>query len=50
MRSLLYGVAPDDPVTLGVVALLLAGTALVASWLPAVKASRADPADTLRWG
>jgi putative ABC transport system permease protein len=48
VRGMLYGVAPDDPVTFVVVAAVLAFTSLVASWLPALRASRADPAITLR--
>jgi putative ABC transport system permease protein len=46
--TLLFGVSRLDPLTyLGVVALLL-GVALVASWAPAWRASRIDPAITLR--
>lgn len=48
MGALLYEVAPADPVTFGTVALVLAGTAMCASWLPAARASRADPAGALR--
>jgi putative ABC transport system permease protein len=46
--SLLFGVSRLDPLTyFGVVALLL-GVALIASWAPAWRASRVDPAITLR--
>jgi ABC-type lipoprotein release transport system permease subunit len=48
MSSLLYGVAPIDPVTFVAVPLLVLGTAGVASWLPALRASRADPTQVLR--
>ncbi|HEX6051654.1 MAG TPA: ABC transporter permease, partial [Gemmatimonadaceae bacterium] len=48
LRSLLYNVAPTDPVTLGAVAALIAVTGLVASWLPGRRASRADPMMALR--
>jgi putative ABC transport system permease protein len=48
MTKLLFNVAPNDPATLAGVALILTGTSVVASWLPAVKASRADPAVALR--
>jgi putative ABC transport system permease protein len=48
MRALLYEVAPSDPLTFLTVPLLLVITALAASWLPAARASRADPANTLR--
>ena len=48
VRGMLFGIGPDDPLTFAVVAAVLSITSLVASWLPAVKASRADPAVTLR--
>jgi putative ABC transport system permease protein len=48
MRDLLYDVTPRDPVTFLTVPVLLALTALAASWLPAAKVSRADPAGALR--
>ncbi len=48
MKALLYGVTPADPGTFGVVTVMLVLTGLLASWLPALKASRADPATTLR--
>ena len=49
MRSLLFGVSPTDPVTFVVVSAILASAALLASWLPAARASRTDPASTLRF-
>jgi putative ABC transport system permease protein len=48
MLTLLYGVAPVDPLTFLVVPLLLALAATCASWVPAWRASRADPTVTLR--
>jgi predicted permease len=48
MRSLLFDVAPLDPVTFVAVPLLVLGTAVAASWLPAARASRADPCQVLR--
>jgi predicted permease len=48
MRGLLYGVAPVDPVTFAGVAALMAAIGLVACWIPALRASRIDPAVTLR--
>jgi putative ABC transport system permease protein len=48
MRTLLYDVAPLDPVTFVAVPLLVLGTAVAASWLPAARASRADPCQVLR--
>ena len=47
LRSVLYRVAPSDPLTFIAVPLALALSALVASWLPAAQASRADPAQAL---
>jgi predicted permease len=49
MSALLFGVSPMDPATYAAVAAGLAGTALLASYLPARRASRVDPADALRF-
>ena len=48
MRSLLFEVSPTDPAAFGAVTLLLAGVALVASYLPARRATRIDPTHALR--
>jgi predicted permease len=48
MDSVLYGVRPHDPVTFTSVVVGLLGVALLASWLPARRASRVPPAMTLR--
>jgi ABC-type lipoprotein release transport system permease subunit len=48
MRSLLYEVSPLDPLTYVVVALVLAVVSLGASYLPAYRATRLDPIETLR--
>jgi predicted lysophospholipase L1 biosynthesis ABC-type transport system permease subunit len=48
ISSLLYGIAPYDPVTLGSVTLGLLVVAAVASWLPAMRAARIDPIEALR--
>ena len=48
MGGLLYRVAPGDPVTVLAVAAVLAATSFIASWLPAIAASRADPSVALR--
>ena len=48
LASLLYGVNPGDPVTLGVVSALALATAAAASYLPARRASRLDPMAALR--
>ena len=48
MSSLLYGVSPNDPPTLGLVCVVLVGTALVACLIPARRASGVDPMIALR--
>jgi putative ABC transport system permease protein len=48
IRSLLFEVAPGDPLTLAAVASVLAGVALVASYFPARRAMRVDPMQALR--
>jgi putative ABC transport system permease protein len=48
MSSLLFGVRPTDPLTFGVVAIVLVGAALLASYVPARRATRIDPMSALR--
>jgi putative ABC transport system permease protein len=48
LRGLLFGVGPNDPFTLTVVAVVLAGIGLAACWFPAARAARVDPAVALR--
>lgn len=50
LESFLYGVATTDPLIFGVGALLIAGTALAAVYVPAHKALKLDPATVLREG
>jgi predicted permease len=48
VRSLLYGMEPSDPVTLASVAVVLLIVALIATLLPARRATRVDPMIALR--
>jgi predicted permease len=48
VASLLYGVAPSDPVAIAVVAVGLLAAALVAAGIPAVRAGRVNPVTALR--
>jgi len=48
MAGMLYGISTSDPVTFIGVPLLLLGVGFVASLIPAWRASRLDPVDTLR--
>jgi putative ABC transport system permease protein len=48
LGRLLYGLAPTDPLTLGLGALALLGVSGLAAWLPTRRAIRVDPATTLR--
>jgi len=49
MSSLLYGVAPTDVVTFGVVPLGLTAVAMAASYIPARRATKVDPTVALRY-
>jgi putative ABC transport system permease protein len=48
LEAFLFGVGPLDPLTLVAVSALMAGAAAFAAWVPAVRASRADPQQALR--
>jgi putative ABC transport system permease protein len=49
MAALLFGVSAVDPLTFVAVAIALATTALLASYVPARRAARLDPSVALRW-
>jgi putative ABC transport system permease protein len=48
IQGLLFGVAPNDPVTLAAVALLMAAIGIAACWIPAARAARIDPGIAIR--
>jgi len=48
LAKLLYQVAPADPVVMGLSAALFLGVAFTACWIPARRATRADPVIVLR--
>jgi len=48
MSTLLFGIDSADPLTFGLVALVLLGTAAIAAWVPARRATRVDPMVALR--
>jgi putative ABC transport system permease protein len=48
IAKLLYGLSPNDPLTIVLSVLLLALVALPASLIPAIRASRLDPMKALR--
>jgi putative ABC transport system permease protein len=48
MQGLLFGIEPHDPVTLAVVAFIMAAVGILACWIPAIRAARIDPGVALR--
>jgi ABC-type antimicrobial peptide transport system permease subunit len=46
--TLLFGLSPGDPLTLLMAAAVLGAVAMVASYLPALRASRLEPTEALR--
>jgi len=49
IANMLFGVAPQDPVTLTAVAIVLVSVAAVAGWIPARRATHVDPMVALRY-
>jgi len=49
IKSFLYGVEASDPLVFLTVPVLLTLTALIAVWIPAVRATRINPIDALRY-
>jgi predicted permease len=47
-KSMLYGLQPTDPASLVGAAVLLLSVALLAGWVPAMRASRVEPMEALR--
>ncbi len=48
IQGLLFGVAPRDPITLGMVASFIATVGMVACYVPAARAARIDPWSAIR--
>jgi len=48
LASLIYGVSKTDPLTLVATAAVVLAAGVLASWIPALRATRVDPAVSLR--
>jgi ABC-type antimicrobial peptide transport system permease subunit len=48
IRGLLFGVTPNDPLTLAGVAVTMLAVGIGACWLPALRAASIDPAVAIR--
>ena len=48
LQTLLFGISPTDPLTLGMVTGVILLTAFVACLIPALRATRTDPLTVLR--
>ncbi len=49
VRSQLYGIQPNDPVSMGMAVLAIAAVAILAGYVPALRATRIDPMRALRY-
>ncbi len=49
MSTFLFQIAPFDPVTFAIVALILTAVSFAACWGPARRAARVDPMEALRY-
>jgi ABC-type antimicrobial peptide transport system permease subunit len=49
MATLLFGISATDPVTFATISLILMTVALLASYIPSVRAMRVDPMVALRY-
>lgn len=49
IQNMLFGVTHNDIATLAIAVIMLAGSALVAAWLPSARASRVEPMCALRY-
>jgi len=48
LGTMLFGVKPVDPIIFGAMSVLMIGTGILASYLPAWRASNVDPMEALR--
>jgi ABC-type antimicrobial peptide transport system permease subunit len=48
LETLLFETSPRDPISFAVAPALLIGVALIASWIPAIRAARLSPVEALR--